>query len=76
MHFLIIYYALCIVLLVPLCFLKIYHLVIGAGRNSFSTIRTNMGRRRVATNQDANILSMLDPTPIEIIQTKGTCMHD
>lgn len=45
--------------------------VIGAGRNTFSTIRTSMGRRRVATNQESNILSMLEPTPIEIIQTKG-----
>ncbi|XP_073847024.1 neuronal acetylcholine receptor subunit NtR [Musca autumnalis] len=49
---------------------KVYEIVIGAGRNTFSTIRTSMGRRRVATNQDPNILSMLDPTPIEIIQTK------
>uniref|UniRef100_A0A1I8PJ48 Neurotransmitter-gated ion-channel ligand-binding domain-containing protein n=1 Tax=Stomoxys calcitrans TaxID=35570 RepID=A0A1I8PJ48_STOCA len=49
---------------------KVYEIVIGAGRNTFSTIRTSMGRRRVATNQDANILSMLDYTPIEIIQTK------
>ncbi|XP_065367779.1 acetylcholine receptor subunit beta-type acr-3 [Calliphora vicina] len=49
---------------------RVYEIVIGAGRNTFSTIRTSMGRRRVATNQESNILSMLDPTPIEIIQTK------
>ncbi|XP_005187051.2 uncharacterized protein LOC101893266 [Musca domestica] len=49
---------------------KVYEIVIGAGRNSFSTIRLNMGRGRVATNQDPSILSMLDPTPIEVIQTK------
>lgn len=46
-------------------------LVIGAGRNKFSTIRTSIGRRRVATDMEANILSVLDPTPIEIVQTKG-----
>uniref|UniRef100_A0A1A9ZGK1 Neurotransmitter-gated ion-channel ligand-binding domain-containing protein n=1 Tax=Glossina pallidipes TaxID=7398 RepID=A0A1A9ZGK1_GLOPL len=45
-------------------------LVIGAGRNKFSTIRTSIGRRRVATDMEANILSVLDPTPIEIVQTK------
>ncbi|XP_061401757.1 neuronal acetylcholine receptor subunit beta-4 [Musca vetustissima] len=50
---------------------KVYEVVIGAGRNTFSTIRITMGRGRVATNQDPYILSMLDPTPIEIIQTKA-----
>ncbi|XP_037822468.1 neuronal acetylcholine receptor subunit beta-4 [Lucilia sericata] len=53
---------------------RVYEIVIGAGRNQFSTIRTSMGRRRVATNQEPNILSMLDPTPIEIIQTKDASL--
>ena len=33
-----------------------------------------MGRRRVASNQDGNILSMLEPVPIEIIQMKGNIL--
>ncbi|KAM7342262.1 neuronal acetylcholine receptor subunit NtR [Cochliomyia hominivorax] len=49
---------------------RVYEIVIGAGRNSFSTIRTSMGRRRAATNQEPNILSILEPTPIEVIQMK------
>ena len=52
-----------------------FSLVIGAGRNSFSTIRTSMGRRRVASNQEGNILSMLEPVPIEIIQMKGNILN-
>ncbi|XP_037955761.1 acetylcholine receptor subunit beta-type unc-29 [Teleopsis dalmanni] len=48
---------------------RVYEIVIGAGGNTFSTIRTSIGKRRVATNQDTQILSTLDPTPIEIIQT-------
>uniref|UniRef100_A0A1A9WIU0 Neurotransmitter-gated ion-channel ligand-binding domain-containing protein n=1 Tax=Glossina brevipalpis TaxID=37001 RepID=A0A1A9WIU0_9MUSC len=50
---------------------RVYEIVIGAGRNKFSTIRTSIGRRRVATDMEANILSVFDPTPIEIVQTKG-----
>ncbi|XP_067633482.1 neuronal acetylcholine receptor subunit beta-4 [Eurosta solidaginis] len=49
---------------------RVYEVVIGAGQNSFSTIRMHMGSQRISTNQDPNILSFLDPTPIEIIQTK------
>ncbi|KAI9583015.1 neuronal acetylcholine receptor subunit alpha-3 [Glossina fuscipes] len=49
---------------------RVYEIVIGAGRNKFSTIRTSIGRRRVATDMEANILSVFDPTPIEIVQTK------
>lgn len=45
--------------------------VIGAGGNTFSAIRTGKGVNRVSTNQDMNLLSVYDPTPIEIVQTKG-----
>lgn len=30
-----------------------------------------MGSKRVSTNQDPYLLSVYDPTPIEIVQTKG-----
>jgi len=30
-----------------------------------------MGLRRVSTNQDAHLLSVYEPTPIEVVQTKG-----
>ncbi|ALC40474.1 maker5 [Drosophila busckii] len=49
---------------------RVYEIVIGAGGNTFSAIRTSMGLRRVSTNQDPHLLSMYDPTPVEIIQTK------
>ncbi|XP_030372094.1 acetylcholine receptor subunit beta [Scaptodrosophila lebanonensis] len=49
---------------------RVYEIVIGAGGNTFSAIRTSMGLRRVSTNQDQHLLSIYDPTPIEIIQTK------
>lgn len=49
--------------------------VIGAGQNSFSSIRSRMASLRVSTSTVPNILTMYDPTPIEIIQTKGTFMH-
>lgn len=45
--------------------------VIGAGSNTFSGIRTGKGINRVSTNQDPHLLSVYDPTPIEIVQTKG-----
>lgn len=45
--------------------------VLGAGGNTFSAIRTAMGSKRVSTNQDPYLLSVYDPTPIEIVQTKG-----
>lgn len=45
--------------------------VIGAGSNTFSAIRTGKGINRVSTNQDPHLLSVYDPTPIEIVQTKG-----
>jgi len=52
--------------------LYLFRLVIGAGGNTFSTVRINMGRRRVATNQnDQRILSIFEITPIEIIQDNG-----
>lgn len=47
--------------------------VIGAGGNTFSAIRTAMGMRRVSTNQDRNLLSVYEPTPIEIVQTQSEC---
>ncbi|KAH8395369.1 hypothetical protein KR222_003019, partial [Zaprionus bogoriensis] len=49
---------------------RVYEIVIGAGGNTFSTIRTTIGARRVSTNQDPYLLSVYDPTPIEIVQTK------
>ncbi|KAH8299472.1 hypothetical protein KR044_001735, partial [Drosophila immigrans] len=49
---------------------RVYEIVIGAGGNTFSAIRTNMGMRRVSTNQDPQLLSIYEPTPIEIVQTK------
>ncbi|XP_034475939.1 neuronal acetylcholine receptor subunit beta-4 [Drosophila innubila] len=49
---------------------RVYEIVIGAGGNTFSAIRTSMGLRRVSTNQDSNLLSIYEPTPIEIVQTK------
>ncbi|KAH8401944.1 hypothetical protein KR009_008797 [Drosophila setifemur] len=49
---------------------RVYEIVIGAGGNTFSAIRTTMGMRRVATNQDRNLLSLYEPTPIEIVQTQ------
>lgn len=57
-----------------LCSLRLSNLtitVIGAGGNTFSAIRTGKGVNRVSTNQDMNLLSVYDPTPIEIVQTKG-----
>ncbi|XP_017479014.1 PREDICTED: neuronal acetylcholine receptor subunit beta-4 [Rhagoletis zephyria] len=48
----------------------VYEVVIGAGQNSFSAIRSRMGSQRVSTSTEAQILSIYDPTPIEIIQTK------
>uniref|UniRef100_A0A1B0B0Q0 Farnesoic acid O-methyl transferase domain-containing protein n=1 Tax=Glossina palpalis gambiensis TaxID=67801 RepID=A0A1B0B0Q0_9MUSC len=33
---------------------RVYEIVIGAGRNKFSTIRTSIGRRRVATDMETN----------------------
>ncbi|XP_017096832.2 uncharacterized protein NtR [Drosophila bipectinata] len=50
---------------------RVYEIVIGAGGNTFSAIRTAMGLRRVATNQDRNLLSVYEPTPIEIVQTQN-----
>ncbi|KAH8283455.1 hypothetical protein KR018_002519, partial [Drosophila ironensis] len=50
---------------------RVYEIVIGAGENTFSTIRTTMGARRVSTNQDHNLLSVYEPTPIEIVQTQN-----
>ncbi|XP_023167360.2 ligand-gated ion channel 4 [Drosophila hydei] len=49
---------------------RVYEIVIGAGGDTFSTIRTSMGMKRVSTNQDLELLSVYEPTPIEIIQTK------
>ncbi|XP_001362061.3 neuronal acetylcholine receptor subunit alpha-10 [Drosophila pseudoobscura] len=49
---------------------RVYEIVIGAGGNTFSAIRTAMGLRRVSTNQDRNLLSVFEPTPIEIVQTQ------
>ncbi|EDW61103.1 neuronal acetylcholine receptor subunit alpha-4 [Drosophila virilis] len=49
---------------------RVYEIVIGAGGNTFSAIRTSMGLRRVSTNQDPQLLSVYEPTPIEIVQTK------
>ncbi|XP_054739742.1 uncharacterized protein LOC129245551 [Anastrepha obliqua] len=49
---------------------RVYEVVIGAGQNSFSTIRSSMGWQRVSTSTVPQILSNYDPTPIEIIQTK------
>ncbi|XP_034109092.1 proton-gated ion channel subunit pbo-5 [Drosophila albomicans] len=49
---------------------RVYEIVIGAGGNTFSAIRTSMGLRRVSTNQDPQLLSIYEPTPIEIVQTK------
>ncbi|XP_020800363.1 neuronal acetylcholine receptor subunit alpha-3 [Drosophila serrata] len=50
---------------------RVYEIVIGAGGNTFSAIRTAMGVRRVSTNQDRNLLSLYEPTPIEIVQTQN-----
>ncbi|KAH8290831.1 hypothetical protein KR054_006303 [Drosophila jambulina] len=50
---------------------RVYEIVIGAGGNTFSAIRTAMGVRRVSTNQDRNLLSLYEPTPIEIVQTQS-----
>lgn len=47
------------------------HVVLGAGANSFSAIRLMMSRERVTTILAPDLLSALDPMPIEIIQTKG-----
>ncbi|KAL7735388.1 hypothetical protein ACLKA6_003238 [Drosophila palustris] len=49
---------------------RVYEIVIGAGGNTFSAIRTSMGLRRVSTNQDSQLLSIYEPTPIEVVQTK------
>ncbi|CAD7012792.1 unnamed protein product [Ceratitis capitata] len=49
---------------------RVYEVVIGAGKNSFSTIRIRMGSNRMSTSTEPGILAMYDPTPIEIIQTK------
>uniref|UniRef100_A0A0A1X6Z4 Neuronal acetylcholine receptor subunit alpha-6 n=1 Tax=Zeugodacus cucurbitae TaxID=28588 RepID=A0A0A1X6Z4_ZEUCU len=54
----------------PLTRDRVYEVVIGAGQNSFSTIRSRMASMRVSTSTVPNILSIYDPTPIEIIQTK------
>uniref|UniRef100_A0A0K8UNT0 Uncharacterized protein n=1 Tax=Bactrocera latifrons TaxID=174628 RepID=A0A0K8UNT0_BACLA len=54
----------------PLSRDRVYEVVIGAGQNSFSSIRSRMASMRVSTSTMANILTMYDPTPIEIIQTK------
>ncbi|XP_068146061.1 neuronal acetylcholine receptor subunit beta-3 [Drosophila tropicalis] len=48
----------------------VYEVVIGAGGNTFSAIRTMIGSHRVSTNQDHHLLSHYEPTPIEIVQTK------
>ncbi|EDV55558.1 acetylcholine receptor subunit beta-type acr-3 [Drosophila erecta] len=50
---------------------RVYEIVIGAGGNTFSAIRNAMGMRRVATSQEANLVSVYDPTPIEIVQTQN-----
>ncbi|XP_017123744.1 neuronal acetylcholine receptor subunit alpha-4 [Drosophila elegans] len=50
---------------------RVYEIVIGAGGNTFSAIRTAMGLRRVATNHDRNLVSLYEPTPIEIVQTQN-----
>ncbi|XP_017045094.1 neuronal acetylcholine receptor subunit alpha-6 [Drosophila ficusphila] len=50
---------------------RVYEIVIGAGGNTFSAIRTAMGFRRVATNHDHNLVSLHEPTPIEIVQTQN-----
>ncbi|XP_016991994.1 acetylcholine receptor subunit beta [Drosophila rhopaloa] len=50
---------------------RVYEIVIGAGGNKFSAIRTAMGMRRVATNSDSNLVSLYEPTPIEIVQTQN-----
>ncbi|KAH8348505.1 hypothetical protein KR084_008050 [Drosophila pseudotakahashii] len=50
---------------------RVYEIVIGAGGNTFSAIRTSMGMRRVATSQEANLVSLYEPTPIEIVQTQN-----
>ncbi|XP_050324674.1 uncharacterized protein LOC126755975 [Bactrocera neohumeralis] len=54
----------------PLSRDRVYEVVIGAGQNSFSSIRSRMASMRVSTSTMPNILTMYDPTPIEIIQTK------
>ncbi|XP_016967744.1 uncharacterized protein LOC108036246 [Drosophila biarmipes] len=50
---------------------RVYEIVIGAGANTFSAIRTSMGLRRVATSQEPNLVSLYEPTPIEIVQTQN-----
>nr|XP_014100670.2 uncharacterized protein LOC106625375 [Bactrocera oleae] len=61
----------------PLSRDRVYEVVIGAGQNSFSSIRSRMASLRVSTSTVPNILTMYDPTPIEIIQTKdGTLSVD
>eukprot|EP00099_Drosophila_melanogaster_P024032 NP_651958.2 NtR, isoform A [Drosophila melanogaster] len=50
---------------------RVYEIVIGAGGNTFSAIRNAMGMRRVATNQEPNLVSLYDPTPIEIVQNQN-----
>ncbi|XP_011209109.2 uncharacterized protein LOC105230182 [Bactrocera dorsalis] len=54
----------------PLSRDRVYEVVIGAGQNSFSSIRSRMASMRISTSTMPNILTMYDPTPIEIIQTK------
>ncbi|XP_055920838.1 acetylcholine receptor-like protein cup-4 [Eupeodes corollae] len=49
---------------------RVYEIVLGAGANSFSAIRLMMSRERVTTILAPDLLSALDPMPIEIIQTK------
>ncbi|XP_039479747.1 neuronal acetylcholine receptor subunit beta-2 [Drosophila santomea] len=50
---------------------RVYEIVIGAGGNTFSAIRNAMGLRRVATSQEPNLVSLYEPTPIEIVQTQN-----
>ncbi|XP_017077032.2 acetylcholine receptor subunit beta isoform X1 [Drosophila eugracilis] len=50
---------------------RVYEIVIGAGGNTFSAIRTVMGMLRVATSQEPNLVSLYEPTPIEIVQTQN-----
>ncbi|XP_055837476.1 acetylcholine receptor-like protein cup-4 [Episyrphus balteatus] len=48
---------------------RVYEIVLGAGGNTFSAIRSMMSRDRVSTILADDLLSVFDPMPVEIIQT-------
>ncbi|CAD7088441.1 unnamed protein product [Hermetia illucens] len=52
---------------------SVYEIVIGAGGNTFSTIRPQIGGRQLIVKKQNGLLNGIDPTPIIVVQkTDGT----